>query len=175
MTYKHITYETAACRAARQDCIDRQGDCSGCPHAVPSLGNTCMIRQTAQVVAALGGEALAAKFGIGLTCLECGEDFLAMLNSARYCEPCRSKRKLEAQRKRRQTLTNPNAYPPRCCDICQASYQPLNSLQRYCHGCKDQDLRVYKCGACGSDYVTAGRQKYTRRCEGCKTARKQSA
>lgn len=54
MTYKHVTYETAACRAARQDCIDRQGECGGCPHAVPSLGGTCMIRQAAQVIEALG-------------------------------------------------------------------------------------------------------------------------
>lgn len=49
MTYKHVTYDTPACRAARQLCIERLGKCQDCPHAVPSLGNTCKISGMAEV------------------------------------------------------------------------------------------------------------------------------
>lgn len=43
-------YTSAACRAARQDCIDRKGVCGrDCPHALESRQWTCKIRGMAEV------------------------------------------------------------------------------------------------------------------------------
>lgn len=48
--------ELSPIEQARQDCIERKGVCGGCPHAVPSLGNTCKIRELPQVAKVLGLE-----------------------------------------------------------------------------------------------------------------------
>lgn len=48
-------YASAACRAARQDCIDRKGVCGrDCPHALESMRWRCMIREMPEVVVAIG-------------------------------------------------------------------------------------------------------------------------